>query len=293
MNKLQVIDFNQIYSALLKLYPGIKISYLTAEELDMVANFPIKEEHSLEISSQELLNLIENKGICLVIIQGEKFNTTTHIKHIKDLVMDILNQLPEVEYTHLYYLNRKFAAMMSGLGQYGKNQLIYNSEFGFHHTIWTFAIHNTVINLPKRYAPKFGYMDMCEGCNECIKNCPAHALHGDLYPGWLDKFKCQEFFQFGDHPIIPSAKYGINAFLGHPYTDEELKQAIDQNSFKKLFGFVNTEGIVHKDDKTYRITMHYCKECRNQLPCRKREQHYDRNYYEVAEERPFDPNAIV
>ena len=294
LKNLNTIDFNKIYSAFLKTQLNIKISYLTADEIYQVKNFPIKEEmRSFELSPRILKQLKDNNGICLVVLNGEHGKAKYHEAHIKDLVPQILNEISGLEHAHLYYFNRKMAAVTSGLGQYGKNQLVYNKDFGFHHSIWTFAIFNPVINLPIRNIPKYSYMDICTDCNECIKHCPAQAIHGDEYPGWLDKGICQGFFQFGNHPIIPSTKYGINLFLGKPFSDEQLEAVHDQASFEQLFGFENTEGKIHYNGKTYRVDMHFCRECMNQLPCRKRSYSYDKNYHKVVNERPYEPDAFI
>lgn len=285
-NNLPSINFNDIYSKFLKVQPGLKISYLTMNEFEKVINFPIKDPSSLEVNLSDIQLAKRNNGICLVFLSGEIQKPKVQT-HIKDAIPDILNTIPQLSYTHLYYLNRKFAAVTSGLAQYGKNQLVYNEDFGFHHTIWTFLIFNPITNLPVRKEPKYSYLDLCTNCNECIKNCPAHAIHADDYPGWLNKDACQDFFRFGDHDKVTSIKYGTNLFLGKPFTEEQLKQVKDNESFEKLFGFKNTENIIHKDGKTYRVDFNFCAECRNQLPCRKIEKKYDKNYYRIVREWPY------
>ena len=291
--KLITIDFKEIYSKLMSLKPGIKISYLTAQEMNKVMNFPIKEDRQYDLSQKERAFMKNNNGICLMILSGEipefKPRTTTHIK---DAIPELLLEIPGLKCQPIFFLNRKMAAVTAGLGQYGKNQLIYNTDFGFHHSIWTFVIYNNVINLPIRKEANYSYIDLCEGCNECIKNCPAQALHADDYPGWLDKTACQGFFQYGNHPIIPSTKYGINAFLGNKFSEEELLTIQDREKFKEMFGFQNTESIVHQNGKTYRVDMHFCKECRNQLPCRKVSYTYDKQYYKVMRVGEYEPDAM-
>ena len=289
---MNIIDFNDIYSKFLKIQPGLKISYLTSDELDKVTNFPIKEPISLEISFEQLQQIKKNNGICLIFLSSEIQKPKTN-KHIKDTINDILNSVPNLQYAHLYYLNRKFAAVTAGLGQYGKNQLVYNQDFGFHHTIWTFAVFNPVINLPIRKTVNYAYMDLCTNCNECIKNCPAHAIHADDYPGWLNRDACQDFFRFGDHEKITSIKYGTNVFLGKPLSDEQLKTIKNNDDFEKLFGFPNTEHIIHKDGKTYRVDFSFCSECKNQLPCRKVEQKYNKDYYRVVHEQPYSADVYI
>ena len=107
---------------------------------------------------------------------------------------------------------------MGGLGQYSKNQLVYNNDYGFLHMTRIFAIYNSITNLPIRQLPAYGYTEMCINCNECIKNCPAHAIHNDLNFAWVDYDRCRNYCFFGESNKFYSVKYGINEFLNNQFT---------------------------------------------------------------------------
>ena len=271
------IDFFDLYNKLFEFKSNIQVSYLTSLETKKLKNFPIKEKRKKEdFTPKEIDQIIQADGICLVIMlnMSQVFHREEyHYPNIEE----VLNNF-NIQYKEIQCGNKKMAAIMSGLGQYGKNQLVYNPVFGFEHNVRLFLIFNHITNLPLRNKPKYTYMDMCANCNECIKNCPAHALHGDDYPGWLDEDDCRQFFLYGNHEYIPSTKYGINAFLNNKFSEEELDKVVDSQSFVDLFGFENLEKSYIEDNKRFDLEIDYCKECMNQLPCRKTKFIYDKNY---------------
>lgn len=282
-SNLPSIDFFILYSKLVELKPDIEISYLTVQEIFKVQNFPIKENHSFNISEEDLVQIENNGGICLVIMSTINIDQEINNK---------LQNIPGIKYQEVWYLNKKMAAVTSGLGQYGKNQLVYNSNFGFDHSISTFLIYNPIKNLFIHSKANYNYLDLCKNCNECEKNCPVKAINCSDYPFWLNENKCRNFYNFGEHPTIPSLKYGINAFLGHPYSDTELKQVTNHYTFKQLFGFENRESRVDINNNTYIIDVDFCRECMNQKPCRKKEHTYTKDFYKIVEEKPYDPLAV-
>lgn len=292
-NNLTSINFLTLYSKLIELKPNIEISYLTVEEIIKVKNFPIKEQNSLDILPEDIKQLKKNNGICLVLLTAEEILPVDgqYIYPDKEII-NKLNLINEIQYKEVWYLNKKMSTVTAGLGQYGKNQLIYNKKFGFNHNIRTFLIYNPVTNLLSRDKANYNIMNMCKDCNECEKNCPAHAINCSDYPFWLNEQQCRDFYSYGEHPTIPSLKYGINTFLNHPYSDEELKKVTDAVSFKKLFKFENRENRVNLNGKTYIIDIDFCKECMNQKPCRKKEYIYDKNLCKIVNEKPYDPFAI-
>lgn len=216
--------------------------------------------------------------ICLVIIGQNPKRTEQNYKINEKNFIDTLKKIPNLNFDQLNLINKKMSVITAGLGQYGKNQLVYTKKFGFQHNIWTFGIKNSVINLPIRNTPNYHYADMCTNCNECIKNCPAHAIHGDEYPGWLDRLRCVQFYHYGDHPYITSVKYEVNKWLNHPYSKEQLEQVHNINDFEKLFGFtLDGETAVEINNQPFITTQQFCCECLNQIPCRKVEFRYNKD----------------
>lgn len=272
----QNINFNDISFILTN--KKLKYSYLTSDEFQKILNFPIKEKHSFEIDPDSFNMFQKNNGICLVVLKKDDINL-----NLEEFINN-LKKIPFIQITRIQYVNKKLAAILSGLGQYGKNQLIYNEDYGFHFGIELYLIFNPVINLPDRNPVKYTYMDKCNNCNECIKNCPVQAIHLDEYLPWVDEDKCRNFYLYGDHEKISSTKYGINAFLNHKFSVEQLKSVQDKDSFENLFQFENKENQITKDGKTYFLDIKYCRECMNQIPCRKMEYVYDKNSYTLLKE---------
>ena len=224
-----------------------------------------------------------------MVWEKDKNNNLEKGTSLNIILQDILKNKLNLQCEETYHINKKMSALLSGLGQYGKNQLIYNKDFGFHLSISTFFIFNPIINLPVRPKPKYSYMDLCNNCDLCIKNCPAQAIHGNDFPGWLDLQSCRKFFCFGNHPTICSTKYGINSFLNHKFSETQLAEINDEETFKKIFGFTNKECVVKLNNKFYVLEIKYCRECMNQIPCRKIEYEYDKNFYKIQQIRDDNP----
>lgn len=273
------IKFLNIYNALLDFSPNIQISYLTKQELIRNLNFPLKDTPSPE-KENEIAKLHEktlfwmpDKAICLITIVP---NDITF--NIYESALEALNSIDSIKVEEFKWFNKKFAAVTAGLGQYAKNQLIYSYDFGFDIDIKMFVVYNDVINLPKKNRPNYNILSFCEGCNLCALSCPAKAIHiEEEGPHWLDIRACRNFYVYGDHPNIISAKHGINIFLNNKYSQEELATVVDDKSFEKLFGFKDKETMVDMDGSTYQLSIDFCRECMNQKPCRKKEHIYHKN----------------
>ena len=81
--------------------------------------------------------------------------------------------------------HERLAAVLSGLGYFGKNQLIINSHFG------TYLFLGLVfIDCELQDEVVLEINDDCGTCQQCIKACPTQALHEDGY----DMQKCISFF---------------------------------------------------------------------------------------------------
>lgn len=281
--KMRVINFLDIYCALLEFSSDVQISYLTKQELIKNSNFPLKQDDDFDkkeaLVKDKLIHLSEN-AICLIVINENERDALVKYKR----PLDALESIEGIHVQELKCFNKKLGAVMAGLGQYGKNQLIYNPIFGFNIYISMFLIYNDVNNLPVREAPNYNILSQCNGCNLCEINCPAKAIHiEENGPHWLDMEACRNFYMYGNHPLIPSVKSGINQFLGNKYTEEELLEITDEDSFKKFFGFADREAIVKHNGKTYQLCLDHCKECMNQIPCRKKLHTYNKNEIHMEE----------
>lgn len=274
---LTSVDFNQILNELSSpLENKIEVSYLTNDEFVKIYNFPLKDKQDQELLNLDLNLINENELICLICL-------TPMGESIEEKIINKLKNISSLYFKEIEYLNKKMAAIQAGLGQLGKNQLVYNNNFGFHCDISIFLIYNKIFNLPIREKANFNQLNLCKNCNACQNNCPAKALHGNDNPQWINATACRNFYIYGDHSTISSLKYGINSFLKNEYSDEELKTVKDPASFRKLFGFKDEGMVLGYNNKTYSIDITYCRECMNQLPCRKIKYEYDKNYYSVKE----------
>ena len=83
------------------------------------------------------------------------------------------------------YTNFKESAVLSGIGTRAKNSLIYNRKFGFQSKICSFMFVSKIVNYPT-IKPNKGLLDLCDGCEDCINNCPVNAIHED----WIDAKAC-------------------------------------------------------------------------------------------------------
>lgn len=282
MNKLQVIDFNQIYEILMPLKSCLKISYLTPEDMRKVINFPNKENRST-ISGDDIDDIKNKQGIFLIIMQNEDIsNLPKKYQPIDKILINKLNSINQLKIQELFYINKKLATVLAGLGQYSRNQLVYNNDYGFSYFIRIFAIHNPIIKLPLRKIPQYGYTEMCANCDECIKNCPAQAIHDEKPFSWVDYDRCRNYCFFGNSDKFFSVKYGINDFLKGKISNQELFKIHNNREFKKIFGFNCEDSFIPNEngEKTL-LSFDYCKECMNQLPCRKQECAYNNFSYQV------------
>ena len=270
---MKVIDFLSIYYILVDFFPFVQFSYLTKSEIIKNLNFPVKELPLLdkEENIKNQIPFISDKAIC--IITAESCHRPFPLEYFVKL-----KNINGIKIEKINFLNKKFAAVMAGLGQYGKNQLIYNQDLGFDLHLETYLVYNDVINLPIRNTPDYNILSLCKDCNLCALNCPAKAIHiEENGPHWLDQDACRNFYLYGDHDTIPSAKYGINICLNNKYSEEQLLTVKDKKSFKTLFGFDDKDFIMKENEEEYRIEIDFCKECRNQIPCRKKEYTYNKN----------------
>ena len=87
------------------------------------------------------------------------------------------------QYSPAWGISFKLLAVLSGLGKYGRNTLCYSDEWGSWCSFFAFYT-----NIPcEDNGSKIVYMDDCETCGRCIKNCPTSAIGGQLA---IDASRC-------------------------------------------------------------------------------------------------------
>ena len=246
------------------------IGYLNADQTAKVRNFPIKEM-PVEMLREKIKHLKEVNGICLIITQNrDGLNNSTQKDYENRLL--VLESIPQIDMEAIIALAKKPAVVEAGMAQYGRNQVTYDEYFGFDSQIDTFFIHNPIINLPKQNPPKWGYMDICKGCHDCANACPAHAIHNETEPAWVDGDACRDFCGVGDHDRIITVKYKLNQIFNNPpFPDEVVKNLKSEKEVEDLYHIKWIGERFYRDSNgiNYFVNADICRECCVQPKCSK------------------------
>lgn len=165
------------------------------------------------------------------------------------------------------YLNFKEAAIFSGIGVRAKNSLIYNRKFGFQCKLCAFTFFEEIINYPE---PKVneGLLDICDGCTDCIVNCPANAIYEDF----IDGNACDTFIGVGNSDKHTSIKWFWYELMKPDIPREVVESWQTLDDFNKNIvwgnGYEMTPNGLVKDGKI--IEMPLCRMCQEQPRCSKR-----------------------
>ena len=272
---MKIIDYNDIIN-----YFDNNIwdfSYLTSEEINEILNFPIK------FNINEITNLVNGtyeipkESIILIVV---KYSKDYDYSIDKDFDTICKLNLPELKYEQLY-CNLKYAAVKSGLGQYGKNMVFHHPKFNFDVHLAAFILKNPIINLPVRNSINLNFLKECDNCNDCYNACPAHAIHNQIQPFWVDAYKCDAFCYYGNHAQIPSVKWNKIPFQ-HGIFDKDLIFSIHSNKdYYNHFPKGNKGEVVDNNGNIHHIHYPICRECTSQPKCSK----YNGNY-------PYDWNDV-
>lgn len=264
LKNLPIISFNQIKE---KFDPNLyNIGYLTHNDLIKLMNFPIKLAPTC--TQETKINISYNLTCCGIIVIK---HTLDYDYSIDEDIPKFLSQIPYLSFiAPIGNLPMKVAQVLSGTGQYGKNQVVYDYKFGFETHIGMAIINNELIDLPKRNLPNWDYLPQCKDCNDCYNACPVHALHNNDTPPWVDWVKCSDFNNYGNHPIIPSMKWGWGKHIANPPISDEILQKINTK--------FDLQNLVHIDSLPYKINQNgiiksiqypICRECTSQPKCSK------------------------
>ena len=195
------------------------------------------------------------------IVLARKTETTNDYSLYEE-AQDIL--LSEFEQTRFVptYTNFKESALLSGIGTRARNSLIYNRKFGFKCKFCAFMFVSKIVNTPEEKI-NHGLLDLCEGCDDCIKNCPAGAIHEN----WVDAKACDNhigqdikwFWYEKMQPDIPLSE--VESWKNFNTLPElEWGQGVD--------GFYEKDGWKLKKDGVV-IPIPHCGECTLQPRCSK------------------------
>lgn len=233
------------------------IGFLNKQDLNFLENAPIKFDPNSHYPHS--FGLLFSKHTC-----GYDYSMPKNILNI------IENNIPDLKFNFCFNTNLKNAAILAGIGQYGKNQLVYDYKFGFDCHFCLLLVENEIINLPKKEIT-WDFLSCCDNCEDCFKACPVEAIHNDVKPFWVDKRKCDNFCHWGNNKIIPSMKWVWGKYIEKP--------SIDKDILFKIESFEDAKNILNKDDpikcftfinnEQYFIQYPVCRECCSQVKCSK------------------------
>ena len=149
---------------------------------------------------------------------------------------DESNEILDKEFRHNYgqvYVNFKEVALLAGFGHRARNSLVYNRKFGFQCKFCAYMFVPPIVNY-EELEPSTQLLDLCEGCDDCIRNCPVGAIHEE----WVDYMKCDDFIGWGNHPTIPSPslKWFWYEKIGHKSFSKEEVESWDGINNLSPFG---------------------------------------------------------
>lgn len=94
-------------------------------------------------------------------------------------------------------LPKKLLAARTGLGRYGRNNLLYVAGMGSFHRLTAFATDARCAADAAWEEPRL--LDRCEGCTACLRTCPTGAVGGDRF--LLHAERCLAFFNEKPFPF--------------------------------------------------------------------------------------------
>lgn len=253
----KILDFNE----LLKDFPSDlwDIGWIDDKDLLNLANSPIKID-------MNPVFLVDEGQIGIVFIK----NTPRYDYSINFETQDWFRARDL--FANRREVNDKKAAVLAGKGQQAKNTAFWSYKFGFDVHLQTYIMHDCkVINLPPREKANWKELPWCAGCTDCADACPAHAIHNEEPRNtWIDFHACMNFSHYGDHPTIPSIKYGWRNLYHPEVSDEQLRQIKNADDMNDMFGISDFESVVDlPNGQKLFIQYPVCRECVSQPKCTK------------------------
>ena len=248
------------------------VSVLKEEYYDECVNSPIKVVTHLyghDMTGSPVTSYIKNKMLNKEIKSFLVLAKKSTQSNDYSLYEESSNILKQTGYHYMpVYLNFKKAAVLSGLGSVAKNSLVYNRKFGFQCKICMYAIEFGDFTFVDDVEINRGQLDLCEGCDDCIVNCPVNAIHET----WIDAKKCDDFIGYGNDMEVSSMKWNwwnrVGQSKGVKKSEvmkwdsyEYNKNIVWDGKYKAINGIVYKDGVP--------IDLKHCKKCQEQPRCSK------------------------
>jgi epoxyqueuosine reductase len=140
-----------------------------------------------------------------------------------------LNMQPETRFGLIADFSQRHAALASGLGNFGRHNLIIHPKLG---SRVVFSTILTELLLPPDPPVK---EDLCTHCNICVESCPGGALDEE---GKTDEFKCMKHSQ--PYGLSGNIKFWMKFIDSSP---EEQKNMMISPKYMSLYqaGFIGFE----------------------------------------------------
>ena len=234
------------------------VSYLSKTGFSRSAASPIKSTchlHGYDITSN-IHSLVWNG-----IVVAKYLESTNDYSFYNEAEEILLTKFDKTQFVATY-TNFKESAVLSGMGVRAKNSLIYNRKFGFQCKFMAFMFPSKIVNYPE-VKPDRTILDLCIGCDDCIRNCPANAIHED----WIDAKSCDNYI--GQNMVMywyEKMKPDIPREVVETWTTWETIPKLEWG--QGIDGFYESEGWNLKKDGVV-IPIPHCKECTLQPKCSK------------------------
>ena len=234
------------------------IGYLSEAGFSRAGSSPIKAKFHLHgyDTTADIHSLVWNG-----VVVAKHLESTNDYSFYKEAEEILLTKFDQTKFVAAY-TNFKESAILSGIGVRAKNSLIYNRKFGFQCKFMAFMFPSKIINYPKETSNR-NLLELCNGCDDCIKNCPANAIHED----WIDAKAC-------DHHIDQDIKWFWYEKMKPNISYEEVDSWKDYNTMPHMTwgqgvdGFYERDGWKLKKDGVV-IPIPHCRECTLQPRCSK------------------------